>query len=101
MNYTPYISNPDDWKHHFVKMAKNNTRKEFYTVSKNNQSKHDNGGDVQIVSPTQQSVEQAKENLKRTLNDVKFTHVRAVKRLKQGKSKAKPQSKTRRRRSKK
>lgn len=78
MNYTPYISNPRNWKDHFVKMMKNNKRKDFYTVS-NHDSPQAHTKDIQIVSPTQQNVEQAKQSLKRNLDSVSFTHSAPVK----------------------
>ena len=72
MNYTPYVSNPSDWKSHFVNMLKNSQRKEFYTVSKHSDS-HAPQKDIQIVSPTQQSIEQAKENMKRDMDQASFS----------------------------
>lgn len=104
MSYKPFVSNTANWKHHFVSMLKNNNRKEFYTVSKHTDN-HTPQKDIQIVSPTQQSVEMAKENMKRDMDQAHFSDSSTPKKMKtsiKGKTRRKKsQSVNRRQRRKK
>ena len=72
MTFIPHMSDMDQWKQHFTKMAKNTQPKKFYTVSKLHNPAAQSAG-MKLISPTSQNVEQAKQELKRQAEDVSFT----------------------------
>ena len=65
--YEPYVSNPDEWKRHFVDMAQNGYKpKKFYVLSSQSGSGSVVSNDLKLVTPTEQAVEQAKAELLRS-----------------------------------
>ena len=70
------INNLDKWKKHFLDMVegKKSNIKNVYLL-KNNKSKQVGGGadpTIKLVTPTQQAVERAKSDLKRSIDDEKM-----------------------------
>ena len=76
------------WKDHFLRMGNFTKPRKFYTVSS---SKQTGAGDIQLVSPTEQQLNQAKMKLKRKRSDSKAETKR--KRRKQTNKKTSPQRK--------
>ena len=70
MAYVPNVADVDKWKNHYVHMAEHSTKqKDFYAVRP--KLKGNGSESLVIVSPTEQSVERAKSEIKykRKLDD--------------------------------
>ena len=63
MDFTPFSTDSDKWKQHFVKMSERNVnRKDFYALHPKQKGRGEQ--QVVMVSPTEQDVARAKMDIK-------------------------------------
>ncbi len=85
MSYTPYTPDNEIWKDQFTKQGRK--PKKFYTILKPKSDGNDDKPTIQMIAPTQQTVEQAKlQILHQTVKSPPQKRIRRVKPKKRSQS---------------